>query len=331
MSRYSRRRFLRNAGGIATVTTVASGSAAGSSDRRDGWQLRETPTSNALFDVTIGTDGALAVGGSGTILERIDGEWRSVDASLPGRPGANLAAVDATDDGTRVWFVGASGAVGEYDVTSDELRSHSAPDGIEGTFTSVSAVGDAVVHVGDDSGRIHTYATGNGWTHVIPGSGSTIRALAFAAPDRGFALDSNHAVFAYDGEAWTQIGIADADHALYDVCTTSGAPQVAGDAIYARASGSWSPSDGTWSRANPAEQTLHAIETGPCGCAHAVGASGVVLHRPGHGIPAGPNVARWLDLWTQSTPVEQNLHGIAFGARHVAVGAAGTVIERSMG
>lgn len=70
------------------------------------------------------------------------------------------------------------------------------------------------------------------------------------------------------------------------------------------------------------------VAVGRCGCLHAVGAGGVILHRPGHTMSLTRTSAQKLGLWRQQTPVGENLHGIALGPPHVAVGAAGTVVER---
>ncbi len=53
--------------------------------------------------------------------------WQNVIGGGPTGPGNSLYGADVTDDGTALWFVGASGAIGEYDVESGVLTNRSAP------------------------------------------------------------------------------------------------------------------------------------------------------------------------------------------------------------
>ncbi|RXK51850.1 hypothetical protein EAF64_04235 [Halorientalis pallida] len=48
-----------------------------------------------------------------------------------------------TDDGERLWFVGSSGAIGEYDVATGSLTSRAAPMDVTNNFNDVAVTGEA--------------------------------------------------------------------------------------------------------------------------------------------------------------------------------------------
>ncbi|WP_435095112.1 WD40/YVTN/BNR-like repeat-containing protein [Halarchaeum sp. P4] len=337
MTELSRRDVLRAVGTGVAASTAGAGTASAASSDTGGWQAVESPTDRTLTDVAHTAGGTYAVGGGGVVIEResngkrAPGEaaWRTVTANGPDGNGSNLAAAAATDDGTRLWVVGASGALAELDVSTNEFVSYRAPDDVTNEFTSVAVSGsgaDAAVHVGDASGHVHVSTgsadDGRTWTHVTPGSGASVRGLAMRDATTGALVDANGSVFeTTDGTSWERVGVEDVDGGLYDVTVTGGQTRVAGGALHLEA-------DGGWGRTDPTQKTLYDIEMGSCGCIHAVGAGGTILHRPGHDIPGGVTVARWLGLWDEASPVETTLHGVVMGDPHVAVGANGTIVER---
>jgi len=335
MTDVSRRRFLGAATGAALawgVTGTASAAETGSG--RGGWQPVDSPTDRALHGVARADARTYAVGGGGVILQRTGdaGEWRVLTASGPDGNGSNLHT--AASDGGRVWIAGASGALAVIDAATGDVTTHRAPDDVTNQFTSIALVGsgaDATVYVADSAGHVHVSRgragdtgdkdSGRDWTHATPGSGAAIRDVT-AADGRVVAVDANDDVFeTHSGASWDRIGIDDADATLRGVAIAGGTAHVVGGALYSETA------DG-WDVANPCDATLSAVEIGSCGCVHAVGADGTVLHRPGYGIPAGTTLAKWLGRWETTRPVQTELDDLVLGAPHVAVGANGTIVER---
>ncbi|QLC32807.1 hypothetical protein EFA46_000810 [Halarchaeum sp. CBA1220] len=329
----SRRDVLRTVGvGLAAGTASVGGVSADG-----GWHAVASPTDSDLADVTHTASGAYAVGGGGVVLARrgsgTDGraEWHALTTTGPDGNGSNLHACAPTADGARVWVAGASGALAEFDVETNAVTSHRAPDDVTNQFTSVVVAGsgdDATVFVADSSGHVHVSAGterdesgGRTWTHATPGSGAAIRALARGDGGRVVAVDANGDVFERGSDgSWARIGIEDADSSLYDATVVGGQARVAGGKLYLESGDAWDVTD-------PTERTLYDVAMGACGCIHAVGAGGTILHRPGHDLPGGVTVARWLGLWEETHPVEADLRGVALGDPHVAVGASGTIVE----
>lgn len=175
--------------------------------------------------------------------------------------------------------------------------------------------GEAGVHVAGDSGAIYR-PTGNGatgtWAGTTPGSGAAVTAIDLHTPGSGHAVDADGTVFAADGGGYDRVG---PQHPvdLYGVDSDGpGAVTVAGGdgAVYER--------DGDrWVRHGPGDADLHDIEACPCGCTLAVAGGGTVLRR------------RDDTRHAEATPTGENLTAVRHcGGVHVAVGAAGTVIER---
>jgi hypothetical protein len=227
-----RRSFIK-ATGIAVSGGVLT-SATGSAGATSGWIERSTPTSMQLSAVSYALDGAYAVGHGGYVLEREGGTWTTVTDDGPSGNGNDLSSSDATDDGQRLWVVGASGEIGEYDVASESFlgvvsigddSDFSGPDDYTGNFRDVAVTGragDANVYVTDDSGYV-TYSFDNGetWSYTTPGSGSTIPAIGMHSDTDGHCSDTNQSVFATDdGENWSKIGVG-GEYALVRVRTVA--------------------------------------------------------------------------------------------------------------
>lgn len=309
----TRRGFLRSSAAAATLATVPTIGAA------DGaWLNAETPVDVTLYDVESTATGAYAVGGSGYVLERGDEMWGIAASGGPTGNGNDLYGSDVTDDGERLWFVGSSGAIGEYDVRTRDLTDHSAPNDVTNNFNDVAVTGEAGsanVYVAGDSGKIY-YSFENGetgtWDAVTPGSGSNINALDFFGPRSGYAVDGNKTVFVTaDGSTWEKAGIADANHNFYgvDADAVDDLTVVGGGGTAYHWNGS------QWRREDTGDASLRDVElSGERGLT--VGGGGVVFRRDADG-------------WTQAaTPTGSNLKAVVDTAeREVAVGAGGTVIE----
>nr|WP_255151151.1 hypothetical protein [Halorarius halobius] len=310
----TRRGVLKMGGAAVAAAAVGIGSATAAESE---WTTRATPTGNTLYGIEMTTDGAYAVGGGGVVLERAPEGYRKVIDGGPTGNGNGLYGADTTDYGTRLWFVGSSGAIGEYDVEAGVLYDHSAPNDVTNNFNDVAVRGtgdSANVYVAGDSGKIY-YSFDGGktgtWNSVTPGSGSAINALDFFGDRYGHAVDGNKTVFyTRDGSTWDTLGIENADHNFYGVdsdgfddVTVSGG----GGTVY-----NWTGSQ--WVRQDTGDASLRDLEvTGTPGLT--VGGGGAVFRRGETG-------------WTQEqTPVGDNLKSVLRGNVEIAVGAGGTVIE----
>jgi len=315
----TRRRFLQASSVVAGAALLPGLATA---ENSAGWQTAETPTGNTLYDVEATTAGAYAVGGGGVVIERTDAGWRKVLDGGPTGNGNSLYGADVTDDGKRLWFVGGSGAIGEYDVVTGDLTDHSAPMDVTNNFNDVSVTGEAGeanVYVAGDSGKMY-YSFENGasqtWDYVTPGSGSNINAVDFYDDRKGHIVDGNKTVFyTEDGSTWDKLGIADANVNFYGV-DSDGADDVlvsAGGGMVFHWNGS------QWTPADTGDASLRDIEVTADGSdGYTVGGGGAV-----YAVEDG----RWVQ---QSTPTGQNLKAVVRADLpvDVAVGAGGTVIER---
>ena len=316
MSPKTRRSFLKRAG----ATALAAGAVPGLAAADEGFTVVETPTAEDLYDVVRATDGAYAAGSGGVALERTADGWRTLfDGGVSGN-GNGLYGASVTDDGERVWFVGASGAVGEYDVIADTLYDRSNPLDSGNNFNDVAVTGpagEANVYVAGDSGKVF-YSFENGetetWEYVTPGSGSGLSAIDFHDDRAGHVVDTNQKVFATDdGSTWEPVGIADANVNFYGVDSDG-----ADDVYVSGGNGSvFDLTDAAWELSNLGDASLRDVEVG------AAGDAGLTVGGGGKVFELGA------DGWTQlSTPTGANLKAVLRGGTDVAVGAAGTVIER---
>ncbi|MFB6127895.1 MAG: hypothetical protein ABEJ79_11460 [Halolamina sp.] len=296
---------------------AAAGVSAGTALADDGWTVAETPTSNTLHDVEYTAAGAYAVGGDGVVIERTADGWRKVLDGGPTGNGSNLYDADVTEDGERLWFVGASGAVGEYDVTTGSLMTYTELLDSTNNYNDVAvtgSAGEANVYVAGDSGTIY-YSFENGragtWERATPGSGSNINAIDFRDDRAGHAVDGNRTVFETDdGVTWNRIGVPDANHDFYAVDSSDDDVRVAGDGgtIFYWNGVRWTPIDTGDARLNDIEVDDDA---------GLVVGSGATVFDLADG--------RWLRA---ATPTGQNLKSVVRGDPDITVGAGGTVIER---
>ena len=312
----TRRRFLKSSG--AAVTALAVGTGAATADE-GGWTVAETTTGGTLYDVVRTANGIYAVGTGGVVLRRSEVGWTKLLDDGPTGNGNDLYGADVTDDGEALWFVGASGAIGEYDILSGVLDDHSAPMDVTNNFNDVSvrgAPGSANVYVAGDSGKIYSSfddgATGT-WDYTTPGSGAAVNAIDFHGPRSGHAVDGNQTVFATDdGSTYDRLGIENANYNFYGVdsngfddVTVSGG----GGSVY-----DWDGSE--WVRSDAGDAGLRDVEDY---------GSGTLT------VGGGGKVFREVDglLTQEDTPTGENLQAVLPGDLEVAVGAGGAVIERA--
>lgn len=316
MVRTTRRMTLRSAGVVAAVVAGVSVPVVAPSNE---WNTAETPTENTLYDVVYAATGAYAVGGGGIVLERTEDGWEKIVEGGPGGDGNDLLGADVTDDGERLWFVGTSGAIGEYDVRTGDVNDHSNPNDVSNNFNDVAVTcieGKGNVYVAGDSGNIY-YSFENGtsgsWNSTTPGSGSAINALDFYDLRHGHAADGNTTVFVTeDGETWDNLGIENADNDFFGV-DSDGADDVT---VSAGGGTVWNWDGSQWDRENTGEATLRDVDvSGTPGLT--VGDGGTVFRRDETG-------------WKrEETPTEENLEGVTafLNDPEIAVGGGGTAIE----
>jgi len=316
----TRRTVLKTTGAAIAAAAVPATAAAAD----EGWTGVESPTGNTLHDVErvrgeaadqVSAD-AFAVGGSGVVLKRTSNSWRTQLDGGPSGNGNDLYGSDMTDDGKRLWFVGASGAIGEYDIRSGSLENRSAPMDVTNNFNDVAVTGeagDASVYVAGDSGKMyHSFENGEegSWDDVTPGSGSNVNAVGFFGGREGHIVDGNKTVFETDdGSTWGKIGIEDANENFYGVD-----PDGPADVWVCGGGGMihhWNGSE--WTPADTGDAALRDIEV--------EGGDGWTV--------GGGEVYQYDGTWTQTeTPTGQNLNAVVRGDPGIAVGAGGTIIER---
>jgi hypothetical protein len=303
------------------VTTPPA--APGDGRENEEWTRVKTSTDNTIHDVAVTSEGAYAVAEGGLLLKRKQDTWSTVLADGPSSNGNDLLGLAVTDDGNRLWFVGSSGALGEYDVTTGSLvEDHSAPNDVTNNFQDVAVTGpssEAHVYVSGGSGQVHTTANNGGaWNTVTPGSGSALRALDTYDTQKAHLVDANQSVYtSTDGAStWEKVGLSDADVSLYGVDSDA-----SDDVWVAAGSGTvyhWTGSE--WTRTGIGEPDLQDLEvTDNDDGGFAVGAGGSVFAYDG---------SSWA---TETTPTSENLNAVVRATSStpaIAVGAGGTVIER---
>ncbi|MBP1953121.1 hypothetical protein J2752_000002 [Halarchaeum rubridurum] len=311
----SRRQALSGIGALV----VAGGVGYTAFDDGGSWRVAETPVDVSLHDVVATADGRYAVGDGGVIVTRGEQGWETVRETGVTGDGRDLAAASVTEDGGRLWVAGASGVVGEYDVATDTMTSHAAPNDDTDDYRALAVTGvadEANVYVADAAGHVH-YSFGDGatgtWDAVTPGSGASLPALDCYGPRAGHAVDTNGTVFATaDGETWSNIGVEDANVDFYGI--DGGA---ADDVDVVGGNGTVRRYDGrTWSRRDLGDATLRDVERTERGVV-AVGDGGVVFHGGGGSWSA------------DDTPTGATLRAVAVGDPTVAVGDGGVVLERT--
>ncbi|MFC6953863.1 hypothetical protein [Halorubellus litoreus] len=318
----TRRSALKTLGAaVASATFAGAASAADSEGPESGWAMRESPTGSTLYDVEETAAGVYAVGAGGVVLERTPKGYVKVLDGGPTGNGNSLYGADVTDDGKRLWFVGSSGAIGEYDVETGTLQSHSAPMDVTNNFNDVSVTGragEANVYVAGDSGKLY-YSFENGesqtWEYTTPASGSAINAVDFHDATSGHIVDGNQTVlYTRDGATWDKLGIENANHNFYGVDSDGF------DDVWVSGGGGtifhWNGSE--WIRSDTGDAGQRDIEVAGTDTGYVVGGGGKVYDRDA-------------EKWTaDATPTGQNLKAVVLlgGESAVAVGAGGTIVER---
>jgi hypothetical protein len=328
MARQTRRQFVLAAGAttMASIGVLSSGTSTGA-DSTSGWQEVESPTTKTLYGAVDTVEGPFTVGAGGDVLARRQSGWQKVVEYGPQARSRPLTGVDVTDDGKRIWFVGGSGVIGEYDVVTETLTNYSAPKGKTSTWEDVAVTGNSgggerlyfvngsgelLVGVRQSSGAMK-------YEDVIkPGGGSTIPGIDFHTKQKGHVCSTSQLVSKSTdgGGSWTKVGIDFAGQNFFDIASV-GAKDVnvagGGGIVYRYDGFRWTPhviDDG--------RQAVRAIDRdGDHGLA--AGAGGKVYERQSAG------------QWKRYvTGVETKFRGVSHGESvDVAVGGGGTIVERT--
>ena len=329
MTNHTRREFMKM-GGAASVAAIGVPSVSSTQDGTSdtGWTEAKSPTTKTLYGVVDTVEGPFAVGAGGDVLARQKSGWQKVVEYGPQARSRPLTAVDVTSEGKAIWFVGGSGVIGEYDVVTQTLTNYSAPKGKTSTWEGcsvrgksgenerlyfVNGSGELLIGVRQKSGAVK-------YLNVIkPGGGSTIPAIDFRSRKNGHVCSTSQFVAktTNGGKKWQRIGIDFSGTGYFDVASV-GPKDVnvaAGGGIVYRYDGfRWTPhviDDG--------RQAIRGIDRdGEKGLA--AGSGGKTYERQSAG--------QWKRF---QTPVTTKLTSVARGKTHdVAVGASGTIVERSV-
>ncbi|RBI64530.1 hypothetical protein DMJ13_08645 [halophilic archaeon] len=329
MNGQTRRDFLLATGAsvAATLGVMSTGTSAPTESSTD-WNAVESPTTKTLNDVVDTVDGPVAVGDGGDVVTRRENGWQKVVEYGPQARSRPLTGVDVTDDGERIWFVGGSGVIGEYDVTTETLTNYSAPKDKTSTWEDVAVRGRAgenerlyfvngsgelLIGVREDSGALR-------YADVLkPGGGSTIPGIEFYSRWGGHVCSTSQLVSksTTGGTEWEQIGIGFSGESFFDVASVGprDANVAAGAGIIYRYDGfRWTPHVVDHGR-----QAIRAIDRdGDAGLA--AGAGGKVYERQSTG--------QWRRY---STGSDTKFRGVSHGSDgvDVAVGNNGAIVERT--
>jgi hypothetical protein len=300
------------------------------------WEAVASPVSVTLHDVVRTAYGPCAVGKRGRVLGRsADGEWGVVVEDGPGATGETLYCAAATDDGERVWFGGANGALGCYDLRDHSRSDLSEPMGVGNALHGIAVAGERgaeKVLVSDGSGYTLPGAVTSGspdWEERRKPAGGTT--LADVGSDRtgvAYGVDSGGAVWQTTAEGWRRIGVEDAQNSFYAVSASTEAVVVGGG--NGRVFELRPPPDPQRGRRDARRWTPFTLGS------FTVKA---LAQRGDRLLAAGTNGTLLVRLvgrdWTNvEWPGSKTLLGVAVGASSddppgVAVGANGTIVERT--
>ncbi len=291
------------------------------------WKAVDSPASATLHDVVGTAHGPCAVGGRGLVLGRSsDGTWGVVVENGPGARGRTLYCADATDDGERVWFGGASGALGCYDLRERRRTDFSKPAGLGNALRGLAVTGERgseKLLASDGSGHTLPGEMTSGaldWEDPRRPAGDT--ALTAVCSDRdgvGYGTDSNGNVWRTTAEGWDRIGVAGAQNSFYAASVAADALVVGGGngrvherrppgGSRGRGSRPWTPYTlGSFTVEALAQRGERLLAGGTSGS--------IYVRRVGR---------EWTGVgW----PGSKTILGVAVGDPGVAVGKNGTIVE----
>lgn len=287
------------------------------------WKGVTTPFDVDLHDVVQTNDGPFAVGGSGTVVANSGNGWEVQVSEGPAKQNRALTSIDVTEDGGRIWYAGASGAIGTYEIEEGKQYDFSYSKDISASWSAIGVAGRAgteQVYVANTSGKVLPFSlTGREATYgapATPGGGSEITALEATPDGVVYATDTAGNVYQTTNSGWTTVGIDEAEVSLRDVTVGPG-----GRIYVAAANGTLygkMPAKQRWTANEVAGSALRAVDVFD---GHVVVLSGDnrLFRRPVDGRTR----------WQKSTPpTSSDLLALALDTPDVAVGKAGAVVTR---
>ncbi|MFC7165563.1 WD40/YVTN/BNR-like repeat-containing protein [Halospeciosus flavus] len=309
--------------------------ATGSDSDQPEWRVvEEVPISDTIYDVAQTKEGPYAIASDGTMIANRDqdDQWNVVFDDGPATRNNRLKAMDVTDDGARLWFLGSSGALGCYDVKERRKYDYSFPKEMTSTWEGIAVSGKAGSEkalAANGSGEVMPFAIDGfdvDWGVArkpgggkYSGSGANISALAAGPDGIGYAVNTSGAAFrTTKEEGWEQIGIVNAQVNFYDIYA---GPQgrvyvAAGDGRLYRYDDSYH----SWTPIGVAKGALRAVDIFQDKIV-ALGAGGNIYQRTMGG-------QRWEKI---HTPTSATLYDMVLGYPDVAVGKGGTIMVRPRG
>ena len=290
------------------------------------WVPVETPTNVTLRDLTTTANGPLAVGDKGVAIGRGADRWGVVLEDGPGARSRTLYAVDTTDDGERVWFAGAGGALGYYDLRTEQRRDHSVPRGNANAFYSLTVAGERgseKLLVGDGSGTVLPARVENGndviwdWS-TSPNNGNAMEAIAHDDAGYGYAVDVASKVhMTTENDGWETVGIERAQGSFYDCAVGGGRLLIGGgNGRVFEATGLRGNEDPAWTPSDLGGFTIYGLDAARGGQL-ACGEGGNVFLRSADGE------------WARGTyDGTETFRAGLIGEQMVVVGSNGLVVER---
>jgi photosystem II stability/assembly factor-like uncharacterized protein len=294
------------------------------------WRTVETEFTINLFGTVQTDEGPYAVGEGGYLVaDRGDG-WEIVFDDGPATRDNQLRAIDVTDDGKRIWMVGSSGAMACYDVEERKKFDYSYPEEMTSTWEAIAVCGERgseKVLAANGSGEILPFIIDGydvNWEPMSKpaGKGSNVAALAATPDGVGFAVDTSGNAFKTTPEGWEDIGVVNAQVKFYDVYAGEDNEVyiAAGDGRIYRYDDSYR----SWTPIGVTDKTsLRSIDVHGEGEEREVvvmGNNGSIFERDGGD--------RWEEV---PSPTSASLFDLSLGSPDVAVGKAGTIIERPRG
>lgn len=284
------------------------------------WTAVDSPVSTTLHAVVQTANGPCAVGNDGVVVGRArDGTWGVVvDAGIAAKNRA-IYDVAPTDDGTRLWLVGANGTVGYYDLAAGERHDLSATLPSDTALQSVAVSGPRGAEkllVADANGNVLPADVDGDdpqWGPTTrPAAGTVITDLVADDAGIGYGVDTSANVWlTTEDDGWERVGIDGEGSSLYAVTSVGDGLLVGGG------SGRLQSSDESfrWTPYSVGQATVYGLD-GDADRMVAGGGSGSVFVRESGGDwrPAD---------WSGSATV----YGVCLGDPAVAVGAGGTILE----
>lgn len=290
------------------------------------WSTSYTPFSVDLYDVVQTANGPYAVGGGGTVARKHEGNWEALIQSGPSGQGSVLRTIAVTDEGNRVWFAGASGALGMYDLRKGEKQDYSYSGDATTSWQEIAVSGKAGEEralLANGSGAVVSFAvegTELSFSEPTePGQGDTVTALETTSDGVGYAVDDAGKAYRANPEGWSSLGTVNAGTTLTDIYADSTGRILVSATDgqlykYERAEESWTP-------IQVARSALLSVD---------VFQGHVVVLATGATFFTRPVTGNRSWQRTEAR-TGNNLVALALGYPDVAVGKSGTVVERPRG